>query len=52
MEIYLICTEIVDLCGVSIQNLAQKSDDLAVGDMHDFARKIRKIEGLAKMDNF
>ena len=52
MEIYLICTQIVDLCGVSIQNLSQKSNDLAVGDMHGFARKIRKIEGLAKMDNF
>ena len=52
MEIYFICIQIVDLCGFFIQNLAQKSDDLVVGDMHGFARKIRKIEALAKMDNF
>ena len=30
MAIYFICTQIVDLCGVSIQNLSQKSNDLAV----------------------
>ena len=30
----------------------QKSKYLAGGDMHGFARKIRKIEELPKMNNF
>ena len=52
MGIYFICTQIVDLWGVSIKNLAQKWKDLAGGDMHGFARKIRKMEELPKKDNF
>ena len=52
MGTYFICTEVIDLLGGSIQNLAQKSKYFAGGDMHGFARKIRKIEELPKMDNF